>query len=124
MAVTDDTLNRSSSTTIFSGVSYNMRCKMNLVIVCIKDLKGENYSQPWFVSTAASAVRSFTDLINNPEKSQTMFDHPQDFQLFEMGVFDDNTGVFQTHPIPKHLVSGESVKKEKPLFNRSQVAAV
>lgn len=97
---------------------------MKLVMVCIWDVKAENFSQPWFVTTSASAVRSFTDLINNPEKSQTMHSHPEDFQLFEMGTFDDNTGKFDTYSPAKHLVTGSSVAKEKPLFDRSKVHAV
>lgn len=97
---------------------------MKLVMCCVRDVKGETYSQPWFVSTAAAAVRSFTDLVNDSQKGQTLNTHPEDFQLYEMGTFDDTTGEFVTLPVPKHLVTGSSVKKEKPLFDRSQIAAV
>lgn len=97
---------------------------MKLVMSCVHDVKGETYSQPWFTPTAAAAVRSFTDLVNDPQRGQTVFSHPEDYVLYEMGSFDDSTGQFTSHPIPKHLVSGSSVKKEKPVIDRNNISVV
>lgn len=97
---------------------------MKLVMSCIHDVKGETYSQPWFTPTAAAAVRSFTDLVNDPQRGHTIFTHPEDYALFEMGTFDDVSGELVSHNIPKHLVSGSSVKKEKPIIDRSSISVV
>jgi len=86
---------------------------MKTVVVSIRDVKGETYAQPWFTHTAAVAVRHFTDIVNNPEKGGTIYSHPEDFQLYEIGIWDDIDGKIYSHDIPKHLVSAASVKKEK-----------
>lgn len=105
-------------------LSYNVRCKMKVVMTCIRDAKGETYSQPWFTTTAAAAVRNFTDLVNDPQRGQTINTHPEDYALYEMGTFEDSDGQFITHPIPKHLVSGSSVKKENPIIDRNHISVV
>lgn len=97
---------------------------MKMVMSCVHDIKGETYSKPWFTPTAAAAVRSFTDLVNDPQNGHTIFSHPEDYVLYEMGTFEDSIGEFITHPIPKHLVSGSSVKKDQPLINRNHIQAV
>lgn len=97
---------------------------MKLVMSCVYDVKGETFSQPWFTTTAAAAVRTFGDLVNNPERGGLIYTHPEDYQLFEMGVFDDNSGKFHTLDIPKHLVSGSSIRSEKDAIDRSAVSVV
>jgi len=94
------------------------------VVVAVKDVKGENFTQPWFVGTEAVAVRSFSDLVNDPERGGTVHTHPEDYQLYVIATYDDNTGKFTCPETPKHLVTGSSVKKEKPMLDRSRISAV
>lgn len=97
---------------------------MKLVMSCVWDVKGEVFSQPWFHSTPAAAVRTFNDLVNSPERGGMMNSHPEDYQLFQMGEWDDNSGKFSTLDIPKHLVSGSSITNERQAIDRSKVAVV
>jgi len=87
---------------------------MKTVVCSIRDIKAETYAQPWFVVSEAVAVRSFTDLVNNQERGGTMFTHPEDYQLFAIGEYNDNTGEIVAINPPKHLVSANSVKRETP----------
>ncbi|WNK12954.1 MAG: nonstructural protein [Microvirus sp.] len=89
---------------------------MKMVTVSIRDVKSEVYAQPWYQVTAAAAVRAFSDLVNDPERGGQIFKHPEDFQLYELATFDDSTGQFDVHKIPKHLVSASSIKKENPVL--------
>jgi hypothetical protein len=39
-----------------------------------------------------------------------MFNHPDDFDLYELGRFDDVTGRFDLHDDPKVVAIGKQVK--------------
>jgi len=65
-----------------------------LVIVSIKDLAAQAFGRPAFVPSVGVAVRSFSDEVNRDHPDNQMFSHPSDFELYEVGQFDDATGVF------------------------------
>lgn len=57
----------------------------------IRDAKAEYFSRPLFAPTSGMAVRSFGDAVADP--SHEMNHHPEDYALFEIGEFDEATGV-------------------------------
>ncbi len=66
---------------------------MNQVIVSVKDTAAQAFGRPVFVPTVSVAVRSFRDEINRPDSKEDMAQHPEDFELYELGSFEDATGV-------------------------------
>jgi len=63
---------------------------MKLLLVAVYDKKACVFSQPDVAVQVGQAVRSFSDAVNNP---QTAFNkHPEDFTLYQVGFFDDNSG--------------------------------
>lgn len=87
---------------------------MNFTMVSIFDLGARVYSRPFFVQHSAQAVRSFSDEVNRPPAPQAqndLFSHPDDFELHELGTWDDGTGKFELHEPPKLLVSAKSLKQ-------------
>ena len=65
---------------------------MMQVIVSVKDTAAQAFGRPIFVPTVPVAVRSFRDEINRPDSKEDMAAHPEDFELYELGSFDDSTG--------------------------------
>jgi len=65
------------------------------VIVSVKDTAAQAFGRPVFVPTTAVAVRSFRDEINRPDSKEDMAQHPSDFELYELGSFDDSNGVIE-----------------------------
>jgi len=63
---------------------------MKLMIVALKDRAADLFGKPFYVRTAAEAVRSLTDEANNKESAINR--HPEDYDLFELGHFDEDTG--------------------------------
>jgi hypothetical protein len=63
-----------------------------------------------FVPSAGVAIRSFSDEINRNNADNQLYNHPDDFDLYELGEFDDNTGIFTLHEQPKLLSLGKQVK--------------
>jgi len=56
----------------------------------VYDSKAGAYTQPFYAVNSRVAVRMFTELANDPKHTFGM--HPEDFTLFELGSFDDQSG--------------------------------
>lgn len=65
---------------------------MILGIYAIRDAKTEAFSQPMFFVTKGVAIRAFADECENNQSN--LHKHPEDFALFELGSYNDNSGEF------------------------------
>lgn len=63
-----------------------------LTIVAVKDRAVDAYNRPFYVPTIGAAIRSFTDEVNRNESEMNA--HPEDYDLYELGTFCDQTGTF------------------------------
>jgi hypothetical protein len=83
---------------------------MKLVLCSVKDRAADAYGRPMFVPSVGVAIRSFSDEINRSDPDNQLHNHPDDFDLYEFGEFDDNSGQFFLHEKPKLLSLGKQVK--------------
>jgi hypothetical protein len=83
---------------------------MKQIICTVKDRAADAFGRPMFVPSAGVAIRSFSDEINRNNADNQLFNHPDDFDLYELGEFDDNSGLFALHEQPKLLSLGKQVK--------------
>ena len=83
---------------------------MNQVIVSVKDTAAQAFGRPVFVPTVSVAVRSFRDEVNRSDSKEDMAQHPEDFELYELGSFDDSTGTIEV--IEPRLVARAKDLKE------------
>lgn len=81
------------------------------IIVSIKDRAADAFMRPWFVPTSGIAIRSFIDEVNRDQSDNQLFHHPDDFDLYEIGVFDDSTGRITSHDDMKVLMLGKQAKQ-------------
>lgn len=65
-----------------------------MFVYSIYDKQAEMFNLPFFQQTAGLAKRAFFDLVN--DSSSTLFKHPEDFELWCLGKFDDLTGEFSS----------------------------
>lgn len=80
---------------------------MNMIVFSIYDSKAEMYMQPIFQPTHASAVRAFSGEVN---RSGSLINaYPSDYFLFEIGFFDDETGVIVPNTSPVKVVAAEAL---------------
>jgi hypothetical protein len=68
---------------------------MKMVVMSVFDVASGVFARPIFVASVGSGVRMFSDEANRKAEDNVMFRHPTDFQLFELGSFDDNAGTFE-----------------------------
>lgn len=59
-------------------------------IFAVYDVKAESFGTPFFMQSTGLATRAFADLVNDSQT--TVFRHPGDFKLVEIGEFDERTG--------------------------------
>ena len=83
---------------------------MKLVLCSVKDRASDAYGRPMFVPSTGVAIRSFSDEINRQDAENQLYNHPDDFDLYEFGEFDDNTGRFNLYEDPKLISLGKQVK--------------
>ncbi len=83
---------------------------MKMIVCSIRDRAAEAYGRPFFLPAVGVAIRSFQDEVNRRAEDNQVFQHPDDFDLFELGSFDDATGKFELHEAPKQLALGKQLK--------------
>lgn len=82
---------------------------MKLFIFAVRDRATDQFGTPMFMVSSGQCIRSFTDQINAAEKDNPLFQHPDDFDLFALGSFDTQSGLFDTG-VPEQICLGKAVK--------------
>lgn len=86
-----------------------------LVVCSVFDSKVGVYFQPFFARSRAEAIRSFTDATDND--GHVFSRHPEDFTLFVLAEWDEETGGFASLAAPASLgtaLEHKSRKKDPP----------
>lgn len=65
---------------------------MLLKVVCVRDRAVQASKQPVFVAHVGGAQRAFSDAANSKEGE--IGAHPDDFELYELGEYNDETMEF------------------------------
>jgi hypothetical protein len=84
---------------------------MQTKVYSIYDEKVRAFASPFFMPNDAVALRAFADNVNKEDSS--IHEHPEDYTLFCLGNFDDQTGEISSEK--KSLGNGvqfKSVKEE------------
>lgn len=89
-------------------------------VFAIKDEKAEAFMAPFTMPAVGMALRAFSDLVN--DGSSAVSKHPGDYKLYQVGIFDDFSGIlggvdFASGPVL--LASGsEYTVKDKEAIRR------
>jgi len=67
----------------------------------VYDSKAEAYMLPFFAKSTGEALRTFSDTCQ--DKSHIFAKHPEDFTLFELGTWDEQTSNFVVYESKKSL---------------------
>lgn len=81
---------------------------MKLKIVAVRDRAADVYGQPNFVTNLGTAIRSFGDEVNRKAENNAFNAHPEDFDLYELGEYDDELGEFTTIR-PRQIAVGKDL---------------
>lgn len=84
---------------------------MILQILVVRDRSADVFGMPTFATAVGIAIRSFADEINRVDNNNVMNRHPDDFDLFSLGTYDDSTGEFTTHK-PRQVAIGKDLVRK------------
>lgn len=79
-------------------------------IVCaVQDRKSELFASPLLFVNEADAIRNFADAIGREDAQSMLFLHPDDYDLFRIGTYDDSDGILipENH---RRLLTGSEAK--------------
>lgn len=82
---------------------------MILQVCSIKDSASDLFGRPFYTQALGQATRSFRDEVNRKELNNDLNKHPDDFTLYHLGSFDDNSGRFTVYEEPRLVVRGKDV---------------
>jgi hypothetical protein len=75
------------------------------------DCKSETYAAPILHRARGEALRAFSDGINSP--GHTLNKYPEDFTLFEIGEWDDQTGEIKLYDARVTVANAIDLKIEE-----------
>lgn len=83
-------------------------------IFVIRDTCVGSFLVPMFFQNSAAAVRALGDITNKPKEDNNFYQHPEHFQLYKTGEFDDDTGLVLPLPAPEFIVDCQSLVRGSP----------
>ena len=84
---------------------------MKLYIYAIYDSASKAYMSPFFMHNNGLAIRAFSDQVNAKQENQ-ISNHPEQFTLFKIGLYEDSTGNIEPENSPVPLGKGNEFKEE------------
>ncbi|WNK14640.1 MAG: nonstructural protein [Microvirus sp.] len=85
---------------------------MTMLTVCaVYDSAIHAFGRPIYVPASGAAIRSFQDEVNRDDKDNQLHKHPDDFELYQLAIFDDETGAYTNDK--KALVRAKDLQTPK-----------
>jgi hypothetical protein len=80
---------------------------MKYAVCAVKDRAVDAFNRPLYVPTVGVAIRSFTDELNR--KDSELAAHPEDYDLYELGQWDDQTAQFTPLEVPRVITRAQDL---------------
>lgn len=84
---------------------------MKVQVYSVYDTKAEAFGQPFFMQADGIAVRAFIEACNN--KDGEFIKYPNDFTLYNIGMYDDSTGAIFSNKPEELLTAAQALSKTK-----------
>ena len=81
-----------------------------VILFAVRDGKGETYGTPFVKASRGEAERTFTQL--RRDKSTVVAQFPEDFDLFEIGEYEADTGKVTGYDSPRHMCKAIDISAE------------
>lgn len=82
---------------------------MKLNLYSVFDSKMASFGHPYATQRDEAAIRSFSDAVNNPAKENDWYRHPEDYSLYRIGEFDNDSAKL-TPCLPEPLITASAAR--------------
>lgn len=83
-------------------------------VLAIRDRAADVFAQPIFAASVGAVIRGFSDQINGADPNSSVLSvHPEDFDLYELGEFDDGFARFVLLDPPRQVAIGKDLVRPK-----------
>lgn len=93
---------------------------MKSKVFTVYDSKAATYMRPFLMNTVGEAVRSWIDVVNDP--STQFHKHSEDFTLFEIAEYDDETAQFKN--LPAAIAHGNAIEFKRTSLMSHNVQSI
>jgi len=83
---------------------------MKTVVCALYDKKAQCFKTPFYLPRLEMAARSLSGAVNSPEKND-LSEYPEDFALYHLATYDDETGNFRNETPPVFVAEASQFKK-------------
>lgn len=84
---------------------------MEKTIFSLHDIKAKAFTLPFFMDQKGQALRALDGIVN--DENTQVHKYPEDFKLYKLGTFDDNSGLVCSLSTPEFLVDATDFVKTK-----------
>lgn len=84
---------------------------MKYAVCVVRDSAADVYGVPMFMGSTGQMVRSFGDEVNRVAEGNQLNLHPEDFELFHVGNYDDADAGIEWFAAPRSLVRAVDLKR-------------
>lgn len=82
---------------------------MKLEVFAVLDQQAGAFMRPMFLQSRGVAMRVVGDAVNSKTEGELLASHPEDFRLFRLGEWDDQSALFKTD-LPELVCDVASLK--------------
>jgi len=84
---------------------------METQLISLRDAKAESFTAPKAHKTIGEAERFLQHIVNTPGEGNFLNLYPEDYDMYHLGTFDDQTGKMKLFDSPRHLSKAVTFKK-------------
>jgi len=77
----------------------------------LHDMKARQWLPPALIDSEANAIRTLSDVINKSNPESNLAKYPEDFTLYCIGIWDQQTGLITAYKQPESIVILSTLKK-------------
>lgn len=82
---------------------------MRHAVFSVRDTCVGSFLLPMFFQNQAAAVRALGDVVNKAGEENQFYQHPEHYQLYLIGEFDDENGAVIVEMAPTFIVDCQSL---------------
>lgn len=86
---------------------------MKYQIVSVRDRAADCFAVPQFVASIGGWIRAFGDEINRKADNNQLAAHPEDFDGFHLGEYDDASAEFVLFERPRQIAIGKDLVRSE-----------